>query len=89
MRARSPNTGPPVGARNVEAVAAANHHGTQSRRQPISAKDNLRFGFLRQVAKRSLGLVVGNSCTTKDGANTKVSAAATLRPTSTRKEAHT
>ena len=89
MRARSPSIGPPVGARNVDAVAAPNHHGSQSRRQASSARDNLQFGFLRQVAKRSLGLVVGNSCTRKDGANTKVSAAATLRPTSTRKEAHT
>src|SRR6516162_9071946 len=52
MRARSPSIGPPVGARNVDAVAAANHHGTQSRRQPSSARDHLQFGFLRQVAKR-------------------------------------
>jgi hypothetical protein len=94
MRARSPNTGPP-GARNVDAVAAANHHGTKSRRQPISAKDNLRFGFLRQVAKRPLGLAYVEKVLSPErlalGAgdnHTKVSAAAARRPTSTRKEAH-
>jgi len=93
MRARSPNTGPPVGARNVDAVAAANHHGTQSRRQPISARDNLQFGFLRQVAKRPLGLahvekVLSPECMALVAGNghTKVSAAAPRRLTLTRKE---
>jgi hypothetical protein len=100
MRARSPSIGPP-GARNVDAVAAANHHGTQSRRQPSSARENLQFGFLRQVAKRlrelahvekalspePFALIVDNGCTKEGGANTKVSAAAALRAASTRKEA--
>ena len=59
-RPRFLDTGPPRRGKNVDAVAAANHHGTQSRRQPSLAKDNLRFGFLRQVAKRPLGLVAGD-----------------------------
>jgi len=89
MRARSPSIGPPVGARNVDAVAAANHHGTQSRRQPISARDNLQFGLLRQVAKRPPGLahvgkplspepialVADKGRTKEGGADTKRSAA--------------
>src|SRR6516162_4414466 len=96
MRARSPNTGPPVGARNVDAVAAANRHGTQSRRQPSSARDNLQFGFLRQVAKRPLGLahvkraasaelsalLAHNGCRKEGGVNAKLSATMALRPTS-------
>jgi hypothetical protein len=87
MTARSPNTGRPLGARNVEAVAAANRHGTQSRRQPSSARDNLQFGFLRQVAKRPLGLVAGNGHTKENAVNTQFSAAAAIRPTSTRRDA--
>ena len=86
MRARSPSIGPP-GARNVDAVAAANHHGTQSRRQPSSAMDHLQFGFLRQVAKRPSGLVAGNGHTEEDAVNTQFSAAAALRRTSTRRDA--
>ena len=56
-RSRSLDTGPPRRGKNVDAVAAANHHGTQSRRQPSSARDNLQLGFLRQVASDPLGLV--------------------------------
>ena len=93
------STVPPRRGKNVDAAAA--NSGTQSRRQPNSARHNLQSGFLRQVAKRlvelahvekalspePLALVVDNGCTKEGDANTKVSAAAALRPTSTRKEA--
>jgi len=92
------NTGPPR-LKNVDAAAA--NRGTKSRRKPNSARDNLQFGFLRQVAKRPLGLahvekalwpeplalVADNGRTKEGGANTTFSAAVALRANCTGKGA--
>jgi hypothetical protein len=55
MRARCPDTGPPR-LKNVEAVAAVNHHGNESRRQPDPAGENPRLLSRRQAHTYSIGL---------------------------------
>ena len=56
MRTRPPDTGPPRRG-NVEAVAASNHHGSESRRQPGPATESLRLSRARQAHRYSIDLL--------------------------------
>jgi hypothetical protein len=54
MKRRPPDTGPPS-AKNVDAVVRC-HGALKVDVNPASARDNLQFGFLRQVCTRPVGL---------------------------------